>query len=432
VETQENGTQTVGDYNVTYAYGQEAQSSIHAMEKAALQNRLNRDDRIELLVQKQWFGTTGTQATYQLEYTTDGHNWQKYPESGIDGQGAYTGILTADNDWQEKIASLPKTDDAGNAYRYRIRETGDTTDFNVTYQVGGGAVTTDQSAALDASGQITITNTSTQYTQVSVQKLWKNSGGTDMSNPTESVTVELIQSVTKTPVASGGAANLTASVVQYGDGWRGDPSYTTLTENGQSVEIGSVVRLRFQINGGLDYLDEVTGVSKDDIQYVGGYPDWAVDFTVTGDMTLSFVTSSWIGNFQLTTLTPASQNGSASGEPETTETVLSTMDLTKENSWQHTWMDLPLRDKDGSAYTYTVQEVLVGGASPEDAEYAAAYTGQGTSSVTITNTSTKDQGYRLPATGAGGNRYPIYAACAALLCGAGLMYRSKRRRREER
>jgi hypothetical protein len=427
VETQEDGTQTVGDYNVTYAYGQEARSSIRATEKAALQNRLSRDDQIELLVQKQWFGTAGAQATYQLEYSADGYNWKKYPEGGIDGQGAYSGLLNDSNGWQEKIASLPKT------YQYRVRETGDISDFNVTYQVNGGDVTGDQSEPLATSGQIIITNTSTQYTQVSVKKLWKNSGGTDMSNPTDPVTVELIQTVTKTPTVSGGTATITVCTTQYGDGWRGEPAYSTLTENGQPVEIGATVRLRFQVNGGLDYLDEVTGVSKDSIQYVGGYPEWAVDFTVTGDMTISFVTSSWVGNFQLSTITqapPQTSEDSAEG-PVTTDTVLSTIDLTKDNSWQHTWMDLPLKDKDGDAYTYTVQEVLINGKSPEDAEYAAAYTGQGTSSVTITNTSTKDQGYRLPATGAGGNRYPIYAAGAGLIFCVGLMYRIKRRRRED-
>ena len=62
-------------------------------------------------------------------------------------------------------------------------------------------------------------------------------------------------------------------------------------------------------------------------------------------------------------------------------TVIDTAVLTAADNWSHTFADLPTKDKDGKAYTYTVYEASVSG-------YTTQITGDAQTGFIITNTKT--------------------------------------------
>lgn len=70
--------------------------------------------------------------------------------------------------------------------------------------------------------------------------------------------------------------------------------------------------------------------------------------------------------------------------------------LTAENGWSHTWLDLPLADTDGTAYTYTVEEDPVAGF---EATYSVNNEGSGITTGELVITNTETTGYVLPETG---------------------------------
>ena len=96
---------------------------------------------------------------------------------------------------------------------------------------------------------------------------------------------------------------------------------------------------------------------------------------IIGDPVTTKVTISktWAGD------TAADRPASIAVELLNGGTVIDTVELTASDGWTHTFTGLPTTDGDGSAYSYTVSEVSVGG-------YTTEITGNAEAGFTITNT----------------------------------------------
>jgi LPXTG-motif cell wall-anchored protein len=416
--TQEDGTLVLGGYVVGYGYEGGSLSGIQAGQTATIENKRLENDETVLRVEKQWFGQVGEAACFQLEYSTDGNSWQVYPKQDDQGQETYGGVLTAENDWKETISGLPLADENGNAYQYRVRETA-LEGFTTTYQVGTGAVTENVSAPVADGQTVLITNTSQYYTQVSVDKIWHNNGGTVMSNPTEDITVQLVQELYRSQTAQ--------LTIQIRRSWQTE-EYTLTVPLGASVSLKAVL-WGADLN---NYVSGLPGGERFDNTYEAGQTGkWKADFTMDGDRTVVFDSrSTWITTdaSMWTFDAPASEDQSAA-LPDAT-TVLATVTLTKDDDWQYTWTGLPLDDGAGNAYVYQVVETAVGDRSLTESGYASESSGNVDGLVTITNTRTADAGYELPATGSRGTTW-LYLAGAALVLGAALLYRKRKLGKEE-
>lgn len=111
---------------------------------------------------------------------------------------------------------------------------------------------------------------------------------------------------------------------------------------------------------------------------VSGTGSAETDVPLSPKTTEVSVVKAWVGlpdddthptHVQVTLL----QNGIPYGEPETLDAA---------NQWKHTWTQLPLRDRTGNAYTYTVQEDIPSG-------YYCTSSNDGNNHWTITNTKIK-------------------------------------------
>jgi LPXTG-motif cell wall-anchored protein len=417
-QTVEDGKLVLGGYVVGYTYEGGCLSGIQAGQTATIENKRLENDETVLRVEKIWFGQVGETASFQLEYSTDGNSWKAYPARDDQGQETYGGVLTAENDWKETISGLPLADENGNAYQYRVREMA-MAGFTTTYQVGTGAVTENVSAPVADGQTVLITNTSQYYTQVSVDKIWHNNGGTLMSNPTEDITVQLVQELYR--------SNTAQLTVQIRRSWQTE-EYTLTVPLGASMSLKAVL-------WGADLNNYVSGLPAG-AQFDNGYEagqagKWKVDFTMDGDRTIVFDSAStWITtDASMWTYDAPSSEDQSAPLPDAT-TVLATVTLTKDDDWQYTWTGLPLDDGAGNAYAYQVVETAVGDKPLAESGYASESSGNVGGVVTIINTCTADAGYELPATGSRGNTW-LYLAGAALVLGAALLYGKRKLGKEE-
>jgi LPXTG-motif cell wall-anchored protein len=290
---------------------------------------------------------------------------------------------------------------------------------------------------------------------LSVEKIWKNSGGSTMSKYPEDVQVKVTLMRVESAPSTG-----TLSFVGY-DPNSAQPIASRSTYDMGPYPVGTRVKVAIQTGENLFNEGVITGLGAEDTLENGTYNGtgvtWLTVVVEPGNKTLEFRT-----NFQYLKsrvvavwaelISPDDSYWKDSlliEEPETTAgdgaeeqgTVYDTVTLPYKGSWNYTWSKLKTQGTGGESYSYYLEEAQVstdGGktwVTPEEAGYASEVTDNGDHTYTITNTSTKDQGYTLPATGSQGPE-PLYAIGIALLILGGTLgytlHKRQRRRGEGR
>ncbi|MGI5977575.1 MAG: Cna B-type domain-containing protein [Candidatus Limivicinus sp.] len=237
-----------------------------------------------------------------------------------DGVKADSCKLSAENNWQHTFVDLPKYKD-GKEIVYTVKE-----------EVPAGYSMTITGSAETG---FTVTNTISGKTSVGVTKKW-------IGPAAESVTVNLL--------ADGEIAD--SCELSAENNWQ--HTFVDLPKYKSGKEI--VYTVEEEVPAG--YSSAVTGTAE---------TGFIVTNTISGKTSVG-VTKKWVGP-------PAESvtvNLLADGE------IADSFELSAENSWQHTFEDLP-KYKDGKEIVYTVKEEVPAG-------YSMTVTGSAETGFTVTNT----------------------------------------------
>ena len=234
-------------------------------------------------------------------------------------------ILSESNDWKGAFSNLPQRDASGSVIDYAVAE--------VPVEGYSSKVTG------DAEHGFTVTNTSTAKVSVPVEKKW-------VGPAAEKATVRLLADgkVTGDPIE-----------LSESNGWRGSfkglPKYS---ESGSAIDYAVA---EVPVEG---YSSKVSG-------------DAERGFTVTNTSTAKVsvpVEKKWVGPAAEKATVRLLADGKDTGE---------SAELSKSNSWKHSFEGLPKYSKSGSAIDYAVAEVPVEG-------YSSKVTGDAERGFTVTNT----------------------------------------------
>lgn len=311
--------------------------------------------------------TTGTSITVEKNWHPEGNVLENATieatlqyKNGEDG--AWTDLssvtLNKDNEWKHTWTNLPKYyNDSKTTTQYQVVE------GNVT-----GAddyMKLDVSSTKDGNGNVTYTITNVEKTSFDVEKKWVGMTPADDAK----ISIQLYRTTDKDAVGStdattveqvGGAIEMTAAK-EWKHSFTDLPAYD---KDGNKYIYFAVETSTGNYLTSYDYNDAdktvITNTSKGEISGTKTWKDNG-DAYKTRPETLTL------------TLTRSVAGGDS-------ETVNATPEWTKndDNTWTYVYKDLPMADKTGQAYTYTVEEAL-----PEGSAYVCKADG-----LNLTNTLT--------------------------------------------
>ena len=237
------------------------------------------------------------------------------------------------NSWSYEWTELPKyaTGKVGVEVEYAVTETSVPDTYTSTVE------------------GLTITNThTTEKTEVSVSKVWQDSGNRDKKRP-DSVVINLMVGDTKVAEALLSATN----------GWK--HTFTDLNKYENGVEIIYTVTE----NAVTNYDTEITGSQSAGYVVTNTYTAATVDIPVT---------KIWDDKENQDGVRPGSVTVNLLANGEQVQSV----ELNSDNTWSHTFTGLP-KNADGVEITYTITEDTV-------SDYTTAITGNATDGFVVTNT----------------------------------------------
>ena len=296
--------------------------------------------------------TTGTSITVEKNWHPEGNALENATieatlqyKNGEDG--AWTDLssvtLNKDNEWKHTWTNLPKYyNDSKTTTQYQVVE------GNVT-----GAddyMKLDVSSTKDGNGNVTYTITNVEKTSFDVEKKWVGMTPADDAK----ISIQLYRTTDKDAVGStdattveqvGGAIEMTAAK-EWKHSFTDLPAYD---KDGNKYIYFAVETSTGNYLTSYDYSDAdktvITNTSKGEISGTKTWKDNG-DAYKTRPETLTL------------TLTRSVAGGDS-------ETVNATPEWTKndDNTWTYVYKDLPMADKTGQAYTYTVEETLPDGSA---------------------------------------------------------------------
>ena len=244
---------------------------------------------------------------------------------------AQPGWAKSGDQWTLTYEDLPKATAGANplTYTYRVRET---TPADYVCTVGG-----------QGSYNLTLTNTLTGTTELPVTKTWLDGDDADGLRP-DSIQLELLANGTPT----GQTLTLTAPLLG-GSQWSG--KFTNLAKyDAEGALITYTVR---EVSEPEDYNQTGNdGANVTNTQAV----------TPSVQKYWSGVASEDLPDSVTVTLL---QNG----------TAVDTVELTEANGWSASFQEQLKYDAQGNAYTYTVEETLIGNAEAADTDFLISYGG---------------------------------------------------------
>ena len=328
-----------------------------------------------------------------------------------------------------------KLPDVVNTYYFYFRSTEDTT-HTLPSSIPSGAV--DLSNEAKTVYVENVKNT----TEITVQKIWKDSAANVVDHNNGSVTINLYQ---KTSQGSSSGGNITEE---------GKVGITATEKNGfdvtskinlKEVEVGSRIQIRLELNylidaswnwtpvvsiSGIDGATTEGWVLSD--SSANGNSTYSLEGLVTGNVSITCEEeSSKIDNIRITVLShPAGSGNSGSNEEDSdiaNREPYKTASIDSSVGWTHTFTDLPLTgtDTDGNTvnYYYYVQEVSV-------PNYTTSYennNGIQSGTITVTNQAVENPTFELPETGGPGTRIAYtLGSILMLLASAAFLYIKKR------
>ncbi len=290
-------------------------------------------------VEKKWYpeGNVPENAaiTATLQYSNDnGASWKNL--SSV--------TLNKDNEWKHTWTNLPKYyNDSKTTTQYQVVE------GNVT-----GAddyMKLDVSSTEDGNGNVTYTITNVEKTSFTVEKKWV---GMTPAEDTE-ISIQLWRTTDKDAVGStdattveqvGGAIEMTAAKA-WTHSFTNLPAYN---KEGKAYIYFAVETTKGDFETKYDYTTPgkttITNIGKVDIS---GTKTWV-------DNNNAYGTDGTRPEILTLTLKRSVEGGDS-------ETVNATPEWTKndDNTWTYVYKDLPMADKTGQAYTYTVEEAVPSG-----------------------------------------------------------------------
>lgn len=290
-------------------------------------------------VEKKWYpeGNVPENAaiTATLQYSNDnGASWKNL--SSV--------TLNKDNEWKHTWTNLPKYyNDSKTTTQYQVVE------GNVT-----GAddyMKLDVSSTEDGNGNVTYTITNVEKTSFTVEKKWV---GMTPAEDTE-ISIQLWRTTDKDAVGStdattveqvGGAIEMTAAKA-WEHSFVDLPAYN---KEGKAYIYFAVETTKGDFETKYDYTTPgkttITNIGKVDIS---GTKTWV-------DNNNAYGTDGTRPEILILTLKRSVEGGDS-------ETVNATPEWTKndDNTWTYVYKDLPMADKTGQAYTYTVEEAVPSG-----------------------------------------------------------------------
>ncbi len=311
--------------------------------------------------------TTGTSITVEKNWHPEGNVLENATieatlqyKNGEDG--AWTDLssvtLNKDNEWKHTWTNLPKYyNDSKTTTQYQVVE------GNVTG--ADNYMKLDVSSTKDGNGNVTYTITNVEKTSFDVEKKWVGMTPADDAK----ISIQLYRTTDKDAVGStdattveqvGGAIEMTAAK-EWKHSFTDLPAYD---KDGNKYIYFAVETSTGNYLTSYDYSDAdktvITNTSKGEISGTKTWKDNG-DAYKTRPETLTL------------TLTRSVAGGDS-------ETVNATPEWTKndDNTWTYVYKDLPMADKTGQAYTYTVEEAL-----PEGSAYVCKADG-----LNLTNTLT--------------------------------------------
>lgn len=346
-------------------------------------------------------------------------------------------VLNASNDWQETLTGLEKyVPDANGAstateYIYYFKETAGPDGYIVSYSY----LDADGNFIAPEDDEVTITNTSDgPYTSVKVDKVWKDSDGSDLNDHPDSVSMQLYR-VAMTQVdwqayvdgLGQGGSTTDPEDPGTGGGTGGETEQVTLTfdlqsnnnsfgklqyscDKGETVTlkieyIGTGNNYSFQIHKG-DWNSIVNQNKTDNCTYAEftiPSENTQSDMTYYVQLALDSNTAPNINDWSITQVTDSTSTTASSyalqrsttfTPPEGEATpVGEAITLPNGGQWSYEWTN-QLVNSGSEYYFYYVEESLVEGYIPS-VECAYDQTA-GTYSYTVTNT--KDETYTPPDT----------------------------------
>ena len=225
-----------------------------------------------------------------------------------------------------KFSGLKVYDAAGNVYSYSVKEAG----------VVDGKITINDREFEVSQTNNTITNTITQeYVNVSGEKIWKVP--TDVEIP-ESITVQLFRDDGAEPIST------TTTAVDWTYSFDNLPKYAV----GEAVGEGEVV-------DGHEYIYTVKEVKVDGFTTKYNGYDIINTYDRSADTEVS-VQKQWI-DFG----TNVTTHSAITIELYQNNVLYDTVQLSDENDWNTTFVELPKYDANQQPFDYTVKEVAVAG-----------------------------------------------------------------------
>ncbi|MCI5901515.1 MAG: CHAP domain-containing protein [Blautia sp.] len=278
-------------------------------------------------------------------------------------------------------------------------------------------------------------------TDISVNKVWKDSSGNVTDHNNGSVTLSLYKKTEKESGSgeisgSGTEVPVTAYSKKYGNS-------SEIQLSKQNVIVGSRIRivltLTYQIPSDWTWTPSVTisGVDGTSEGWIRDNPStYTYEGIVTGEVSIlcSDEDSSSFQIIQITELSlPSASTPDSSDTDATGDELVETVTISASDNWYHEFNHLPKTGtaEDGSTVTYYYYVVE----SPV-ANYATSYdnnNGIANGTITVVNQATDSPEYTLPNTGGPGTRlYTLGGLLMALSAGGFLLYNHFRRRKEDR
>ena len=247
-------------------------------------------------------------------------------------------------------------------------------------------------------------------TDITVEKKWQDKDGNPSIHNDGSVTINLYQKTSQGGSSGGGGTGEESG--GSGVSYTAKCNSSTMSGIFSNVSVGDKVKISvnytWQASSYNVVPSEWSGVSEG----TGGYSNngYTYDYscTITKDP-ISFTTGDQEGSIQsiqCTLIEKGNNNGSDSDSSNDSSgnkgTICATITLNKDNSWSHTFTNLPLtgKDEDGNAvtYYYYIKEVSV-------PNYDTSYENNGgiqSGTITVTNKAKENPDYSLPETGGHG------------------------------
>ena len=265
-------------------------------------------------------------------------------------------------------------------------------------------------------------------TEIRVDKKWLNKDGSVMGKPSGNIEIELYQRAT-TQKPSGSQDKKATVTLVYGQYNLNDYRSETIACNKGDqiiIDVDSWGDVDVRYYGtGESFWDN--GIKIEAVSVSENQPKhYEYRYTVTGDITIGVLTKE-NGNWNV----KGSVSANSSDESiMTQDTYYGTYEITAREEWTKVIGLLPLVGKSAAGktvyYSYYIKEILV-------PNYNTSYENNGgitSGTITITNQSTENPSYTLPATGGPGT-LPYMAGGIAVLA-SGLLYGYSLRRRRER